>query len=144
MRRERAPFTLAAFATLLVGTFLAGNAWREVASGSWVSGGWNWSDFLVHVAIGQSIQNGNFPPQVPYFSGVPLTYHWFADFHGAIAAAAAGLHVIPAYIVASALMAGALALVAWELTRHLTGSRRAATIATLLVLAGAAWAGSAW
>jgi hypothetical protein len=134
-RRERAPFVLAAFATLMVGGILAANAWREIPTG-WVSGGWNWSDFLVHVAIGQSIVEGNFPPQVPYFAGVPLTYHWFADFHGAIAAAAAGLHVIPVFVVSSALMAGALALVAWELARHLTGSRRAATIATLLVLVG--------
>jgi hypothetical protein len=132
-RRERAPFILAAFATLLVGGVLAANAWREIPAG-WVSGGWNWSDFLVHVSIGQSIVEGNFPPQVPYFAGVPLTYHWFADFHGAISAAVAGLHVIPVFIVSSALMAGALALVAWELARHLTGSRRAATIATLLIL----------
>ncbi len=155
MRRERAPFALAAFATLLVGTVLAANAWREIPDG-WVSGGWNWSDFLVHVAIGQSIVDGNFPPQVPYFAGVPLAYHWFADFHGSIAAATAGLHVIPVFVVSSALMAGALALVAWELARHLTGSRRAATIATLLVLVGGgmgwirlvldvnAGAGSAW
>jgi hypothetical protein len=154
-RRERAPFALAAFATLLVGMVLVGNAWREIPTG-WVSGGWNWSDFLVHVAIGQSIVDGNFPPQVPYFAGVPLTYHWFADFHGSIGAATAGLHVIPVFIVSSALMAGALALVAWELARHLTGSRRAATIATLLVLVGggmgwirlvmdvSAGAGSAW
>jgi hypothetical protein len=132
-RRERAPFALAAFAVLLVGTILAANAWRETPTG-WVSGGWNWSDFLVHVSIGQSIAEGNFPPQVPYFAGVPLTYHWFADFHGAIAAATAGLHVIPVFIASSALMAGALALVGWELARHLTGSRRAATIATLLIL----------
>ncbi len=135
VRRERAPFLLAAFATLLVGGILAANAWREIPAG-WVSGGWNWSDFLVHVAIGQSIVEGNFPPQVPYFAGVPLTYHWFADFHGAITAATAGLHVIPVFIVSSAVLAGALALVAWELARHLTGSRRAATIATLLVLLG--------
>jgi len=133
IRSERAPFALAAFAVVLVGTVLAGNAWREIPAG-WVSGGWNWSDFLVHVSIGQSIIEGNFPPQVPYFAGVPLTYHWFADFHGAIAAATAGLHVIPVFIVSSALLAGAVALVAWELARHLTGSRRAATIATLLIL----------
>jgi hypothetical protein len=132
-RREPAPFVLAAFAALLVGGVLAANAWHEIPSG-WVSGGWNWSDFLVHVSIGQSIVEGNFPPQVPYFAGVPLTYHWFADFHGAIAAAVAGLHVIPVFVASSALMAGALALVAWELARHLTGSRRAATIATLLIL----------
>jgi len=134
-RSEPAPFALAAFAVLLVGSILAANAWREIPGG-WVSGGWNWSDFLVHVSIGQSIVEGNFPPQVPYFAGVPLTYHWFADFHGSIAAATAGLHVIPVFIVSSALMAGALALIAWELARHLTGSRRAATIATLLILTG--------
>ncbi|HSW41679.1 MAG TPA: hypothetical protein VLM76_04135 [Patescibacteria group bacterium] len=132
-RRERAPFALAAFASLLVGGILAANAWRETAAG-WVSGGWNWSDFLVHVAIGQSIVEGNFPPEVPYFAGVPLTYHWFADFHGALAALLAGSHVIPVFMVTNGLMAGALALVAWELARHLTGSRRAATIATLLIL----------
>ena len=133
VRHEPAPFALAAFAILGIGGILAANAWHESPSG-WVSGGWNWSDFLVHVAIGQSIVDGNFPPQVPYFAGVPLTYHWFADFHGSIAAATAGLHVIPVFITSSALMAGALALVAWELARHLTGSRRAATIATLLIL----------
>jgi len=136
VRRERAPFLLAAFATIGVGSILAASAWREI-SGGWVSGGWNWSDFLVHVAIGQSIVEGNFPPQVPYFAGVPLTYHWFADFHGAIAAGVAGLHVIPVFIVSSGLLAGALALVAWELALRLVGSRRAATIATLLLfLAG--------
>jgi len=134
-RSEPAPFALAAFAVVGIGSILAANAWREVPDG-WVSGGWNWSDFLVHVSIGQSIVEGNFPPQVPYFAGVPLTYHWFADFHGAIAAATAGLHVIPVFIASSALMAGALALVAWELARHLTGSRRAASIATLLILTG--------
>lgn len=135
VRREPEPFALGAFAFLLVGAILAANAWRETPAG-WVSGGWNWSDFLVHVAIGQSIVDGNFPPQVPYFAGVPLTYHWFADFHGAIAASVAGSHVIPVFQLSSAVMAGALALVAWELARHLTGSRRAATIATLLVLLG--------
>jgi hypothetical protein len=133
LRREPAPFALAAFALVLVGGILAVNAWREVPGG-WVSGGWNWSDFLVHVAIGQSIVEGNFPPQVPYFAGVPLAYHWFADFHGAISATVVGSHVIPVFVVSSAIMAGALALVAWELARRLVGSRRAATITTLLVL----------
>ncbi len=135
VRRERAPFLLAGWFALLVGGILAVNAWNEIPDG-WVSGGWNWSDFLVHVAIGQSLAQGNFPPEVPYFAGVPLTYHWFADFHGALAALLADLHVIPVFVVANTVMAGALALVAWELARLLLGSRRAATIATLLVLLG--------
>ena len=136
LRRARTPFLLAAAATIGVGGILAASAWREIPAG-WVSGGWNWSDFLVHVSIGQSIVDGNFPPQAPYFAGVPLTYHWFGDFHGAIAASVAGLHVIPVFVVSSGLLAGALALVSWELALRLTGSRRAATITTLLIfLAG--------
>ena len=80
---------MAAATSVVVFIILGGNGWARTADG-WVSGGWNWSDLLVHVAIGSSIVAGNFPPDVPYFAGEPLTYHWFADFHGAIAATAAG------------------------------------------------------
>ena len=114
---------------------LFGNGWRETPDG-WVSGGWDWSDLLVHVAIGSSILHGNFPPEVPYFAGVPLTYHWFADFHGAIAATASGLDLIPVYFATSALFAGVLALVVWALALRLTGDRRVALVATILVCIG--------
>ena len=70
-------------------SILMTNGWHETPNG-WVSGGWNWSDFLVHVSIGASIAAGNFPPQVPYFAGEPLTYHWFADFDGAITSTVVG------------------------------------------------------
>ena len=111
------------------------NGWVQGPSG-WVTGGWNWSDLLVHVAIGSSIAAGNFPPDVPYFAGEPLTYHWFADLHGAIASTAAGFAIIPVYFLTSALFAGVLALVVWALAAELTGDRRVATIATILVCAG--------
>ena len=114
---------------------LLGNGWSLGPDG-WISGGWNWSDLLVHVAIGSSIAAGNFPPEVPYFAGEPLTYHWFADFHGAIAATAAQVDLIPTYFLSSALMAGVLALAVWALACRLTGERRVATIATILVVAG--------
>jgi hypothetical protein len=119
----------------LVAIVLFGNGWRETPNG-WVSGGWDWSDLLVHVAIGSSILHGNFPPEVPYFSGVPLTYHWFADFHGAIASTASGLDLIPVYFATSALFAGVLALVVWALALRLSGDRRVALIATILVVIG--------
>ena len=73
---------------------------------------------------------------MPYFAGEPLSYHWFADFHGAIAAVAADLPIIPVFFVSSALMAGVLALVVWGLAERLTGRRSVATIATLLVCFG--------
>ncbi len=114
---------------------LMGNGWHQTPDG-WVAGGWNWSDLLVHVAIGSSIAAGNFPPEVPYFAGVPLTYHWFADFHGAIASSVAGVDLIGVYFATSALFAGVLALVVWALAVRLTGARRVATIAAILVCFG--------
>ncbi|HXU74205.1 MAG TPA: hypothetical protein VN947_33145, partial [Polyangia bacterium] len=109
--REDAPAWIVAGLVSLAVLFVLGvNGWRESPEGM-ISGGWNWSDLLVHVAIGSSISAGNFPPEVPYFAGVPLTYHWFADFHGAIASTVAGLDIIPVYFASSALFAAVLALV---------------------------------
>ena len=120
---------------VIVFVVLISNGWHETPNG-WVSGGWNWSDFLVHVSIGSSIAAGNFPPQVPYFAGEPLTYHWFADFHGAITSTVAGVDIIQVYFLTSALFAGVLALVTWALAVQLTRSRRVAAIATVLVCFG--------
>ena len=103
------------------------------------AGGSNWSDLGVHLSIAQSLNAGNFPPQVPYFAGEPLVYHWFADFHAAIAAQAAGLFAVPAFVVSSAILAGALALLVHGLARPLLrgrGARRAAVLAVVLVVFG--------
>ena len=135
LRADLPAWIIAASIGLIVLAVLGINGWSRTPDG-WVSGGWNWSDLLVHVAIGSSISAGNFPPEVPYFAGVPLTYHWFADFHGAIASTVAGLDIIPVYFASSALFAAVLALVVWALAKRLTGDRRVATIATILVVAG--------
>jgi hypothetical protein len=135
MREDAPAWILAGAVTFVVGSVLSANAWRETPDG-FVSGGWNWSDFLVHVAIGNSIVHGNFPPEVPYVAGEPLSYHWFADFHGAILATVADVPIIPVFMISSALMAGVLALVVWSLAAVLTRDRRVATVATILVCAG--------
>lgn len=44
----------------------------------------NWQDTAMHLSIIESISQGNFPPQAPYFSGVPLNYYYFIDLHSAI------------------------------------------------------------
>jgi hypothetical protein len=49
-----------------------------------VMGGPNWQDTAMHLSIIQSLSQGNFPPQAPYFSGQPLTYYYFSDLHAAI------------------------------------------------------------
>ena len=135
LRADAPAWIVAALTGLIVLAVLWSNGWVLGPDG-WVTCGWNWSDLLVHVAIGSSISAGNFPPEVPYFAGEPLTYHWFADFHGAIASSVAGLDVIPVYFASSAVFAAVLALVVWSLAARLTGDRRVATIATILVCAG--------
>jgi hypothetical protein len=135
LRADAAIWLVATVVASLVAVVLFRNGWHAGDDG-WISGGWNWSDLLVHVAIGSSILHGNFPPEVPYFAGVPLTYHWFADFHGAIASSAAGLDLISVYFATSALFAGVMALLVWALALRLTGQRRVAIIATILVCLG--------
>jgi hypothetical protein len=134
--RHRFALGFAAFSAMFVAAVLAGGLWHVTPDGV-DSGGSNWSDLSVHLSIAQSLNAANFPPQVPYFSGEPLIYHWFADFHAAVAARAAGLFAIPVFIVSSAILAGALALVVQSLARVLLrgpGARRAALIAGALVV----------
>ena len=141
--RHRPAFALAGLAGGFVALVLGLGLWH-VTPGGVSAGGSNWSDLPVHLAIAQSLNAGNFPPQVPYFAGVPLVYHWFADFHAAIAADAAGLFAIPAMVVGSAVGAAALALCVHGLTRRLVGgigARRVALLAVVLVVfaGGLAW-----
>jgi hypothetical protein len=138
VRRRPAAFGVAVGASVFVGAVLARGLWQVNAGGVDV-GGANWSDLGVHLSIAQSVNAGNFPPEVPFFAGEPLVYHWFADFHAAILAEAAGLFAIPVFVVQSALLAGALALLVHGLSLALIRTRwagRAALLATLLVVLG--------
>jgi hypothetical protein len=138
LARSRAAFGLAMATSVFVATILGLGLWQVTPLGV-DSGGSNWSDIGVHLSIAQSLNAGNFPPQVPYFAGVPLVYHWFADFHAAIAARAAGLFAIPAFITSSAILAGALVLLVHGLALELIRSaaaRRIALIAAALALFG--------
>lgn len=51
---------------------------------NFVMGADNWQDTAMHISIIESISQGNFPPQSPYYSGKPLDYYYFVDFHSAI------------------------------------------------------------
>lgn len=133
--RDRGPLALAALASGFVGVVLGVSIWSVDGSGVSTSAV-GWSDLLVHLSIAQSVNAGNFPPEVPYFAGVPLTYHWFSDFHSAIAALAAGLFPIATFVVGSCLLTVSLALGVFALARRLTGSRRAALLAVLLAIFG--------
>jgi hypothetical protein len=135
-RRDWVAFAVAAGCAGFVGAVLQFGLWQATPNGV-SAGGSNWSDLGVHLSIAQSLNAGNFPPQVPYFAGEPLIYHWFADFHAAIAARAAGIFAIPGFVVSSAILAGALALLVHGLARTLLrgrGARRAALLAMVLVI----------
>lgn len=137
-RRNVVPLAVAAIGAAFVGLVLDSGLWHATDTGV-SAGGSNWSDLGVHLSIAQSLNAGNFPPQVPYFAGAPLVYHWFSDFHAAIAAAAAGMFAIPAFVASSAILTAALALLVHGLARHLLGgpgARRAATVAVVLVIFG--------
>lgn len=56
----------------------------KIYQGYIVMSGPNWQDTALHLGIIQSISQGNFPPQAPYYAGRSLTYYYFTDFHSAI------------------------------------------------------------
>jgi hypothetical protein len=138
-RGALAVLALGALAALVVGVTLGVGIWRVTPDGV-SSGGSNWSDLGVHLSIAETLNAGaNFPPEVPYFAGVPLTYHWFADFQAAILASAAGIFSVPAMVFQSALLAFALVLVVASLARRLVrgqDARRVALLAATLAVFG--------
>jgi hypothetical protein len=115
----RGALAVAGLAVLVVGGTLSLGLWRVTESGV-TSGGSNWSDLGVHLSIAETLNAGaNFPPEVPYFAGVPLVYHWFSDFHAAILAEAGSMFSVPAMVIQSAILAAALALLVASLARRL-------------------------
>ncbi len=136
VRRAWAELAVAGASAGFVGVILGIGLWRETPDGI-TSGGSNWSDLGVHLSIAETLNAGaNFPPDVPYYAGEPLVYHWFADFHAAILAEAAGIFSVPAMIVQSSVLAGALALLTFSLGRRLVRDRgrRVGILAAILVI----------
>jgi len=101
----------------------AGNQYGIVLTGS------NWQDTPLHYEITESINNGNFPPQMPDYAGVPLTYHYFVDFHTAIIEKVFGyLPQLLPFLNAVFILVFALAI--YALARP--NGRRVAIIATII------------
>ena len=59
------------------------SVWFENDLGIVITGS-NWQDTPLHYEIIESINNGNFPPQMPNYAGNSMSYHYFVDFHTAI------------------------------------------------------------
>lgn len=83
-----------------------------------VMGANNWQDTAMHMGIIESIANGNFPPQAPYFAGQPLSYYYFSDFHTSILEKLSGEFNPRILIVDNALFAGVFFLSLYSLVYY--------------------------
>jgi hypothetical protein len=108
------------------------SVWRSDQYGIVLTGS-NWQDTPMHYEIIESLNNGNFPPQIPNFSGEKLTYHYFVDFHAAIIEKVYGY--LPTILpVLNALFILVFALSIYALAR--VYGRKVAVIATVLGVFG--------
>lgn len=68
---------------LISAVVLYRSVWFENDLGIVMTGS-NWQDTPLHYEIVESINNGNFPPEMPNYAGNSMSYHYFVDFHTAI------------------------------------------------------------
>ena len=95
--------------------------------------GSNWQDTPFHYDVIESINQGNFPPQTPNYSGTPLSYYYFVDFHTAIIEKVYGY--LPTLLpVLNAIFILVFALSIYALSRPF--GRQTAVIATVLAVFG--------
>ncbi len=86
--REANPFsktTMAIFLLIFIASLvvLCRSVWFTNQTGIVITGS-NWQDTPMHYEIIESLNNGNFPPEMPYYAGTKMNYHYFVDFHTAI------------------------------------------------------------
>jgi uncharacterized membrane protein len=108
------------------------SVWFENTSGIVITGS-NWQDTPLHYEIIESVNNGNFPPQMPYYSGESMNYHYFVDFHTAILEKLYGfLPQLLSFLNAGFILVFALAV--YVLAREY--GKRAAIFATIIAILG--------
>jgi hypothetical protein len=96
--------------------------------------GSNWQDTPLHYEIIEGVNNGNFPPQMSYYAGNPMTYHYFVDFHTAILEKVYGF--LPTLLpFLNAVFIGIFGLSVYALAREY--GRRAAIISAIIAVFGA-------
>ncbi len=103
-------------------------------NGQFVMSGPNWQDTAMHMSIIESIAQGNFPPQAPYFSGVPLSYYYFVDFHSAIINTFFGQFFPRVLVYINPFFAMVFFLSMYNLSFHLTKNKRLAIVAAFLTV----------
>lgn len=92
----------------------------------------NWQDTALHLSIIESIKEGNFPPQAPYFSKSKLRYHYFTDLHSAILTYPLHKFTPRILIVDNALFASVFFMSIYGLAMLLTNNIRTSIISSFL------------
>ena len=106
------------------------------ASTNIILSGSNWQDTPMHLAIIESLNQGNFPPQMPYYSGVKMTYHYFVDFHTAIIEKMTDTFNPRLLVYTGSFFAGIFALVVYIITNYITRSWKSAVFAGIIGVFG--------
>lgn len=94
----------------------------------------NWQDTAMHMSIIESLNQDNFPPIAPYFSGKNLSYHYFSDFHSAILTRLNGEFNPKILVIDNSMFAMVFSLSIYVLTYYLTKSKFAGIISMILAL----------
>ena len=111
--------------------------------GGFVVGGWNYGDSFMHLPVIRSINEGNFPPQTPFFAGAPLAYHYFVDLHSAVASKFFGggfFEVVEVVRLENSLLPVLFFLAVFLFARRVTGRDSTALLAAVLVVFGGGFA----
>jgi len=131
-KRNRAILVILVLTFALSFAVLYRSVWFESDNGIVLTGS-NWQDTPLHYEIIESINSGNFPPQMPYYSGEKMTYHYFVDFHTAILEKVYGYlpQLLP---FLNAVFIAVFALAIYSLARP--NGKRAAAFSTIIATFG--------
>jgi hypothetical protein len=131
-RFKRASYLVFLVVFLISLAVLSSSVWYGNEYGIVITGS-NWQDTPLHYEIIESLNNGNFPPQMPNFSGEKMTYHYFVNYHTAIVERMYGY--LPTLLpVLNAIFIVVFAFAIYALARP--SGRRVAVIATVLAVFG--------
>lgn len=92
----------------------------------------NWQDTAMHMGITESITQGNFPPQAPYFSGAPLSYYYFIDFHAAIIETLSGQFLPKVFVYLNPFFIALFAVSVYALAYTVTKNKLTSLLSSFL------------
>lgn len=124
-------FGIIIFFVYLIALYPAIFTWNN---GNLVMSSVNWQDTVMHLGIIESISQGNFPPQAPYYAGVSLNYYYFTDFHSSILVTLFGQHFPRVLVFDNPLFVLIFTLSVYSLALLVTKKKSVALISSFLAV----------